>query len=288
MTHRTENDQKVLISPLSGGRSEGGLLTPAALSEITAPRLVGFYGVPPRSILHERARALEAPLLDLDVALGAPPAGVLPEAYCRVAATVMDNALALRSRLVEVVAAVGPEKCDAGRYTAAILKTIGIPVLETTNAEGIDPPDPILLCDARGPVKKRVVRIMRGVALPLSDEEASLWSARRCEPSIGFWGTPPEPIDLLDLLPEDTHLFGWTRAVEAGRPADLAIEMHVPPGLPIIFFNQGFCPKSQLARHLADTHSGLHVDVHDQLTQATVAKIEAFVKLTVPASRRRA
>jgi len=259
------------------------LLTPSSLSEISAGRIVGFYGNPPRDILVEKSLEHEAPLVDLDVALGASDSGILPEAYCRVARTVMDNAVALKSILVEVVAATGNEKCDAGRYTAALLKRMGFSVTETVfESPGPDgrENDNIILCNALGPVKKRVVRIMRGIVEPLTDEEKAYWTKRQSNPSFGFWGTPPEPIGLLDLMPDNTHIFGWTRAVEAGRPDDVDLEMYVPDDLPVIFFSQGFCPKAQLARFLADKHGGLHVDVHDQLTGATVAKMEAFIKLS--------
>ena len=35
-----------------------------------------------------------------------------------------------------------------------------------------------------------------------------------------------------------------------------------------------------LAKHLAHKHRGMHVDVHDTLSAATMAKIEAFIRLS--------
>jgi hypothetical protein len=121
---------------------------------------------------------------------------------------------------------------------------------------------------------------MRAIVQPMDDTEMAAAGAARGEPTHGFWGTPPHPIELLDLFPETTHLFGWTRCVEQGRPADLELEMAVPSDLPIIFFSQGFCPKASLARHLAEKYRGMHVDVHDALNAATRAKIEAFIRLS--------
>ena len=48
----------------------------------------------------------------------------------------------------------------------------------------------------------------------------------------------------------------------------------------LIFFSQGFCPKAQLARHLAEVHRGMHVDVHETVNAAVRAKIEAFIRLS--------
>jgi hypothetical protein len=103
---------------------------------------------------------------------------------------------------------------------------------------------------------------------------------------VGFWGTPPHPIGLLDLFPDTTLVLGWTRCVEQGRPADMDIEAFVPDGLPVIFFSQGFCQKAALARSLAERHRGMLVDVHDSVSAAARAKIEAFIRLACPGGAR--
>ncbi len=252
------------------------------LEEIRAryPRVVGFFGAPPRAVLLETASRYNAPLVDLDIAFGAKRSRILPKAYCSILRSCVDNALALGQTLVAVVAATGREKCDGGRFAAELIRSRLTAEVIVTENHALPTPLPPLLSEAAGAVKQRAVRIMQSVVTPLSDEERATAAAAAGEATHGFWGTPPEPIRLLDLFPETTHLFGWTRCVEQGRPSDLALEMTVPEGLPIVFFSQGFCQKAALAKHLAERHNGLHVDVHDTLNAAIVAKVEAFIRLT--------
>ena len=244
--------------------------------------VVGFFGSPPRGLLLDEVRKHNARLVDLDIDYKAPSVNLVPKAYCHILRNCVDNAAALGPHLVSVVAATGKEKCDGGRFAAWILREkLRVPVLFTECTE-MGPALPPRLCEAKGSLKKRAVRIMRSIVDPLTAKEKTDASENRCTPTHGFWGTPPHPIEVLDLFPETTHVFGWTRCVEQGRPADSALEMSVPEGLPIVFFSQGFCQKAALAKHLAESHGGIHVDVHDTLNAAVTAKIEAFIRLSVP------
>jgi len=255
------------------------------LSDVLAHRtpVLGFWGAPPRAVLESTAARFDGlPYFDLDVHRRAPRSRTLPDAFCHIIRNCVDNALALGPLLRAVVAATGAEKCDSGRFAARLLDDLLDCEVVATENPGRPEPAPALLCEAQGPLKQRVVRAMEAIVEPLTDAEQQQARAARCEPTCGFWGTPPHPIELLDLFPDTTHVFGWTRCVEQGRPADLELELAVPEGLPIVFFSQGFCNKGMLARHLAEQHRGLHVDVHDALGAATMAKIEAFIRLSVP------
>ena len=81
------------------------------------------------------------------------------------------------------------------------------------------------------------------------------------------------------LFPDTTHIYGWTRCVEAGTPADLDLEMYVNPNVPTVFYSQAFCSKAQLAKYLADKYNGLYIDIDDYSSTSIKAKIEAFLKL---------
>lgn len=245
--------------------------------------VLGFWGAPPREVLEQTAaRFDDRPYFDLDVFRGAPSTRTLPDAFCHIIRNCVDNALALGPLLEAVVAATGAEKCDSGRFAARLLEDLLDCEVITTSNPGLPRPAAALLCEAQGPLKERVVRMMEAIVEPLTEQERGDARAARCEPTCGFWGTPPHPIELLDLFPNTTHVYGWTRCVEQGRPADLELELEVPDGLPVVFFGQGFCNKGLLARHLAERHRGLHVDVHDALGAATMAKIEAFIRLSSP------
>ena len=95
----------------------------------------------------------------------------------------------------------------------------------------------------------------------------------------GFWGVPPNDLEILKLFPNTTHVYGWVRCVEAGTPADLDLEMYVNPNVPTVFYAQAFCSKSQLAKYLADKYNGLYVDIDDYASSSIKAKIEAFLRL---------
>jgi len=243
--------------------------------------VIGFWGMPPVDALEAAAKEFpDLRFFDLDVFHEAPATRILPDAYCHIIRNCVDNAVALGTRLACVVAATGPEKCDAGRYAGRLVEEkIGIKVMHTENRSAKNNAAP-LLCESEGPLKKRIIRIMESIIEPLTDAESAAAASRYCPPTHGFWGTPPHPISVLDLFPDTTHVFGWTRAVEIGRPADLDLEMSVPEGLPVVFFVQGFCAKAMLGRSLAERHRGMFVDVHDTLNAATRAKIEAFVRLS--------
>ena len=68
------------------------------------------------------------------------------------------------------------------------------------------------------------------------------------KPKFGFWGVPPNDLELLRLFPDETHVYGWTRCVEAGVPADIDLEMYVDEDVPTVFYAQAFCSKAQLAK----------------------------------------
>ena len=68
---------------------------------------------------------------------------------------------------------------------------------------------------------------------------------------FGFWGVPPNDLSILEIFPDSTHVFGWSRCVEAKNPANIELEMMVDENLPTVFFAQTFCAKNQLAKYLA-------------------------------------
>lgn len=235
-------------------------------------RKVGFYGYPPREVLEEQKERFRGELVDLDVDMGAPDYKVLPEVYCHIIKNIVNNAIWLKDQMAVIVAAVGEDKCDQGRFAAKILKEMGFEVIETRNLN-VKRLRPLRISVSDLPLREKVERIME---LIHSDDVREY---RRCEPTHGFWGVPPHDMRLLDLFPNTTHVYGWTRAVEYGTPADLEAEMEVDPEVPTVFYAQAFCAKNSLAKYLAEKYDGLYLSVHGRLTNADIAKVEAFIKL---------
>lgn len=240
--------------------------------------LIGYFGFPRRSVLREARERFgrAAELVDLDLDLGAPPSGVLPATTCRIVANIVDNAMRLRDRLAVIVAAVGEDKCDRGRNAAHLLRGMGFAVIESRFPEAEFESRPLVYAVARMALREKISRIMDTVVDPAPPRQAP----PRCEPTHGFWGVPPHDFRILDPFPETTHVYGWVRCVEAGRPGDLELECFVDPGVPTVFFTQSFCAKQDLAHDLAARHRGLAVDCHGEVNDSILAKVEAFVRLS--------
>ena len=241
-------------------------------------KIIGYFGFPRRALLREVRESLgeDLPLIDLDVAADAPDSGLLPRATCRIIANIIDNAADLGDRLAAVVAAVGEDKCDRGRHAAWIIRDMGIEVFESRFSEEEFEDRPLVWSMGRGTLPDRIDRIMETIVDPSPPADPP----GRCEPTHGFWGVPPNDFRLLELFPETTHIYGWIRCVEAGRPADLDLECMVDEGIPTVFFHQSFCAKQDLAHNLAERYGGIAIDCHREINDSILAKVEAFIKLS--------
>lgn len=234
--------------------------------------MIGYYGVPPRGTIDKYRNESKGGLLDLDIDYGYEDRSGLPRVFCQIIRNILNNAEHYRAELSLIICSVGEEKCDGGRYAAKVLRTHGFSVLEVSNNSKVSVREAVISV-SRLPLKEKILRIMDTVhSTPAVNPEC-------CEPVLGFWGVPPSDLGLLDIFPDETHVFGWTRCVETGACADIDLECRVDDKLPTIFFAQSFCQKSSLAKHLADRHNGLYVDTDRHVTESTRAKVEAFVKL---------
>lgn len=236
--------------------------------------IIAFWGYPDPEILqNEIAKNPNCQILDLDVDYGYPSSGIMCEAYCKIIANIVNNAIFLKDKIKVIVASIGKEKCDSGHIAAILLKDMGFNIIQTKYETYSHSANPTLISESNLPLKNKIDLIMRGVY----KKNNLLLTAST--PEVGFWGVPPNDFELLELFPDSTHVFGWTRCVEAKRPADLELEMMVNPNLPTVFFTQTFCAKMQLAKYLADKHNGLFIDVDDKINKSARAKVEAFIKL---------
>lgn len=209
--------------------------------------------------------------IDLDIDMNAPSSGLVPDAYCQIVTNIVDNAIYLKKDLRVIIASVGEDKCDGGRFASLILRDRGLPVMEVRNTE--TERQPLMISVSGLPLMEKVNRIMDGVRIPRKK------AFRRVKPTHGFWGVPPHDLRLLKLFPNTTHVYGWTRCVEAEVPADLELEMQVDAGIPTVFYAQTFCQKNVLARYLAEKHDGLYIDCDGPMTNSVIAKVQAFVEM---------
>lgn len=240
------------------------------------PRRIGIVGVPPLTVIEAINHAKDV-IIDLDEPQIRAPidqtAAHLPRVYCAILRTVVLNCLHIP--LDAICIDVGPGKCDCALHLADILADLlDIPITRTRNQDSLAFGTP--LCTSRLPLMEKFSRITAGV-----QSAAPYRPTASCQPTCGFWGVPPRDFSLLDLFPDTTHIFGWTRCMENKTPANLALEHRVDPTIPTVFFSQSFCAKSALAKHLADRHPrAIAVDCDVTASHSTRAKIEAFLELS--------
>lgn len=230
--------------------------------------LIAYWGCPPPSVFALHA---DSEFVDLDVDLDAPSTGLVPEAYCQIITNIVDNAMLLKDSIRLILAPVGEDKCDGGRFASLILRQLGFSVEEMRNMNMNR--GPISFATSDLPLSTKVNAIMDGIRTP---QRLSYGTSAATH---GFWGVPPHDMRLLDLFPDTTHVYGWLRCVEAGVPSDLELESMVDPGIPTVFYAQTFCQKTMLARYLADRFGGLYIDCDGPMTNSVIAKITAFIRL---------
>ena len=243
---------------------------------------IGFWGYPEPDIINKtKAKYPSAKWIDLDIDFSYPKTNILPESYCKIIRNIIDNTMYIKPDLI--LAPIGKDKCDSGWFASKILQDMGFNVIQTI-FEDIEPKQEIKICRSNLPLIDKINLITGNIINP---KKIKLTEAIIPENNIssntlftpGFWGVPPNDLEILKLFPDTTHVYGWTRCVEAGTPADLDLEMYVNPNVPTVFYAQAFCSKTQLAKYLADKYNGLYIDIDDYATTSVKAKIEAFLRL---------
>jgi len=246
---------------------------------------IGFWGYPHPDITTKTKRDYpNAEWIDLDIDFNSPKTSILPESYCKIIRNIIDNAVYIKPDLI--LAPIGKDKCDSGWFASKILADMGFNVIQTT-FEDLYPKREVVICDSNMPLFDKIATITAGIINPeiLKTAKAELILNTKSADNKksftpGFWGVPPNDLEILKLFPDTTRVFGWTRCVEAGTPADIDLEMYVDDSIPTVFYAQAFCAKSQLAKYLADKYNGLYIDIDDYASNSIRAKVEAFLRLS--------
>ncbi len=235
--------------------------------------IIGFWGYPHPDIIKKYKKMYpQAKWVDFDVDYGFTKQNILPETCCTIIQNIINAAICYRNELITVIASVGKDKCDNGMFAAEILKDMGFSVITSIFEEKTYRQNTVISTSDL-PLRKKVELITQGIIEPIKTD------FKQSKAKFGFWGVPPNDLSILELFPDNTHLYGWIRCVEARTPADTALEMFVDREVPTVFYSQSFCAKTQLAKYLADKYNGLYIDIDDKATNSTRAKIEAFLRL---------
>ena len=252
---------------------------------------IGFWGYPDPEVVNRiKKQYPNSEWVDLDIDFGYPRVNILPESNCKIIRNIVDNVFYLKPDLI--IAPKGKDKCDSGWFVSKILEKEGFDIV-TTIYEKLEPKREIKICTSNLPLYDKVQLITAGIINPEIFEKYSILPPNPLPqgtgevvtgldahlPLPGFWGVPPNDLEILKLFPDSTRVYGWLRCVEAGTPADLDLEMYVDENVPTVFYAQAFCAKSQLAKYLADKYNGLYIDIDDYASNSIKAKIEAFLRL---------
>ena len=243
------------------------------MSENDKKSVIGFWGYPPPELIKKYKQDFPGAMwVDLDIDLGAEDKRILPDSYCKIVKNIINNSFKFKDNLITILAPIGKDKCDSGWFASEVLKDLGFPVIPTI-FEDLTQKKEIKISTSNLPLRKKFELITANIV------EEQPTALKQVPPKFGFWGVPPNDLSILELFPDETYVYGWTRCVEAGTPADLQLEMFVDKDVPVVFYSQSFCSKSQLAKYLADKYNGLYIDIDDVATNSTRAKIEAFLRL---------
>ncbi len=235
--------------------------------------IIGFWGYPhPKLIDKYKKLYPEAVWVDFDIDYGFNKQDILPESYCSIVKNIINAAFHYKNELIIILAPIGKDKCDSGWFAFEILKDLGFNI-ESSLFEEKTYKKEIKISTSNLPLRKKIELITKNIYDP------QITTLQQCKAKFGFWGVPPNDLSVLDLFPDETHVYGWSRCVEAMTPADIELEMFIDKDVPTVFYSQSFCSKAQLAKYLADKYNGLYIDIDDIVTNSTKAKIEAFLRL---------
>ena len=239
--------------------------------------IIAFWGYPRIELIEKTKKENpDAIWVDLDIDYNYPDLKFIPDNYCTIIKNIYNNALFLKDRIIKVLAPIGKDKCDSAYFIAHILKENSFDIEFSTFEDKC--PDinnlklPISKSDL--PLKEKIELITKNIY-----ERKDYSYLKEVKPSFGFWGVPPNDLDILNIFPNNTEVFGWSRAVEAGYPGDWELETYYDKNLPTVFFTQSFCSKTTVAKYLANKSGGLLIDIDTIPTNSIKAKIEAFIKL---------
>lgn len=235
--------------------------------------IIGFWGYPHPELIEKYKKMYpDATWVDFDIDYGFTKQDILPESYCTIIKNIINCAIHYKNELIVILAPIGKDKCDSGWFAYEILKDMDYPVISSIFEEKTYKRD-VVISTSNIPLRQKVELITKEIYKPVNI------NAEQCKAKFGFWGVPPNDLSILELFPDETHLYGWTRCVEAMTPADVELEMYIDKDVPTVFYSQSFCSKAQLAKYLADKYNGLYIDIDDTVTNSTKAKIEAFLRL---------
>ncbi|MBO6257080.1 helix-turn-helix domain-containing protein, partial [bacterium] len=160
---------------------------------------IGFWGYPPPDVIqrikkeYPKAQWFD---LDFDFSDKVPDANILPESYCKIIKQIINNSLYFKNELIKIVAPVGKDKCDSGWFAAQLLKDMGFDV-EETKFETFEHRSPVVISTSNMPLYDKITTITANIVADSINNSNIV----QCKPNFGFWGVPPNDLEVLRLFP---------------------------------------------------------------------------------------
>ena len=243
---------------------------------------IAFVGVPKKNIITKlNSTYSNIEWIDLDTPIEyihkKDAVKFIPETTCSIIQTILTNILKIKVDIF--VASIGPCKCDAMRFLIPTIKNLlpNIEIIESINNEQESYGAPI--SSSNLPLIEKFRKITNNVITKIIDENKEDEKHKQIKANAGFWGVPPYDFSILELFPNTTHVYGWTRCMENQTPDNLELELFIDKNVPTIFYSQSFCAKNILAKELARKHKGLYVEVDGLADNSTRSKIKAYLEL---------
>ena len=239
--------------------------------------IIAFWGYPRNEII-DKTKGIykDASWVDLDIDYGYPDLKFIPDNYCTIIKNIYNNAFYLKDRIIKILAPIGKDKCDSAYFIYHFLKESGFNIETSVFEDKCENINNLSLPISKSnlPLKKKIELITKNIY-----EKKDYSHLEQSKAKFGFWGVPPNKLDILNIFPNETWVYGWSRAVEAGYPGDWDIECFIDKEIPTVFFTQSFCSKTTVAKYLANKYQGLLIDIDTMPTNSAIAKIEAFIRL---------
>lgn len=245
------------------------------MQELEKQYRIGFVGVPPLSLIKEiYCKYKNIIWVDLDEPSICHNGSIstTPKTTCRIIQTIYSNFVHYDLNLL--IATTGSSKCDSMDYLLPSLKDIkpGLEIISINNTDDLVYPQAISSSNTP------LVNKFKFICESITNYEKK-FNLTPCKAKAGFWGVPPYDYSILELFPDETHIFGWTRCMEAKTPSNIELELTVNKNIPTVFYTQLFCAKSILAKTLANKYNGLFVECDGLIDNSTKEKISAFLEL---------
>ena len=163
-------------------------------------KTVAFWGCPKQEIIDEYQ---DCDFIDLDIDYGYRDLKFVPDNYCTIIKNIYNNAIHLKDKIDIILAPIGKDKCDSAYFIAKFLKDEGFRVVELINEDICPDINNLKLPISKSnlPLKEKITLITKNIY-----EQKDYSNLVQSKPTFGFWGVPPNDLNVLDIFPDTNHI----------------------------------------------------------------------------------